>query len=285
MKAGDVYSFRIRAEYKINGKTGDSKLSQYFTYTIPAAESDLVAVESLSFIQDNYTVDVDKAINVAAVIAPENASAVEYGWKVEDPSIAVAAVSEDKKSVTVTGKAEGHTTVTVSTPDGAKSASFEVYVTNPDDKKVEAIKFDTEKVTVAEGQPVKVSITITPEDAKASFEWESDNEKYATVKVADDEKSAIVTGLKEGTTEITVTANNGVTATIPVTITKKAEDDNTVSNIFDKDAAVKGVAVDASHTMTLSVNEEGNFTGAEIKGLDGKVDETMDSYIANIVTK
>ena len=192
-------------------------------YTIPVKDEDIIPVESLTFEESSISLKIDESKDVPLVINPVDATSVNYAWKSEDPAVAVATVSDDKKSVTITAKKAGHTLITVATPDGEKTASFIVYVVDPKATPVEKINLSSDTVTVATEASNKVSITITPEDASGSFVWESENPLIATVKVADDEKSAQITGVKEGETKVTVTSNNGVKATITVKVTAKEE--------------------------------------------------------------
>ena len=57
------------------------------------------------------------------------------------------------------------------------------------------------------------------------------------------------------------------------------------SNSYHKEDAVAGVsAMDAEHTLRLTLDQKGNFSDAVILGADGEVDTSVDSYIANIFT-
>ena len=62
--------------------------------------------------------------------------------------------------------------------------------------------------------------------------------------------------------------------------------DNGKSNTFSKEDAIAGVTViDDVHTLKLETDAKGLFTGAKIVKADGTVDTSVNSYIANIVTK
>ncbi|MBR3736294.1 MAG: Ig-like domain-containing protein, partial [Lachnospiraceae bacterium] len=76
--------------------------------------------------------------------------------------------------------------------------------------------------TAEVGSTEKVSISIKPEEATGKFEWTTENPTVATVKPADDEKSAQITAVGEGETKITVNSN-GVKATITVKVVAKKE--------------------------------------------------------------
>ena len=226
LKEGDIYNYRIIAEYN-PGRIGDadhynSKLSDVVTYTVPVKDSDIIPVKSITFEDSSVTVKKDESQKIDLVIDPTNASSVNYVWTTEDEKVAVATVSDDKKSVTITGKSEGHTMISVSTPDGKLEASFIVYVVDPKTVLVNEITADKKEVSIEVDATEKVSITIKPEDATGKFEWTSENPTVATVKPADDEKSAQITGVKEGETKVTVNSN-GVETTIVVKVVPKKE--------------------------------------------------------------
>ncbi len=68
-------------------------------------------------------------------------------------------------------------------------------------------------VTVLEGESVKVSATVTPSDATyKTVKWTSSDETVATVA------GGRITGVTPGTATITATTQNGLTATVKVTV-------------------------------------------------------------------
>ena len=74
------------------------------------------------------------------------------------------------------------------------------------------LAFDAEALSVG----VKEKVTLKPqvnEGARVKYTWTTGNKKVATVS-----KKGVVTGVKAGTTEITVKTQNGLTATVKVTV-------------------------------------------------------------------
>lgn len=69
-------------------------------------------------------------------------------------------------------------------------------------------------MTVAAGQTVTLTPTITPADAVTTLTWSSDDETIATVN-----SSGVVTGVKKGQTFINVETDNGKTAYCKLTVT------------------------------------------------------------------
>ena len=74
------------------------------------------------------------------------------------------------------------------------------------------LAFDAEALSVG----VKEKVTLKPqvnEGAKVKYTWSTGNKKVATVS-----KKGVVTGVKAGSTDITVKTQNGLTATVKVTV-------------------------------------------------------------------
>lgn len=80
---------------------------------------------------------------------------------------------------------------------------------------VKSVTIDQAAPTVEEGKTVALTATVVDADAEYTLAWASDNTAVATVDAA----TGVVTGVKEGTANITVTAAEGVTATVAVTVT------------------------------------------------------------------
>lgn len=80
-----------------------------------------------------------------------------------------------------------------------------------------AITAGADTATVAEGAKVTVPFTLTPPNATTTVTASSSAEGYATVEVKG--KSVEITGVDAGSATITLTAGEGVTDTIAVTVT------------------------------------------------------------------
>lgn len=88
--------------------------------------------------------------------------------------------------------------------------------------KVTSIEFQESEVKVAAGSAVAPKYVVEPLAASnKTLSWKSDDETIATVK------DGAITGVKEGTTTITATANDnsGVTATVTVVVEKSMQND------------------------------------------------------------
>lgn len=90
-----------------------------------------------------------------------------------------------------------------------------------EDVKVTGITVASTDISLEEGATKAITATVTPDNAtNKEVTYKSTDETIATV----DEKGA-VTGVKEGTTTVTVTSkeNAEITATVNITVTKKSE--------------------------------------------------------------
>ncbi len=86
---------------------------------------------------------------------------------------------------------------------------------------VTGIKIDNSKLSVEEGSTVQISASVLPSNAtNKNLSYESDDTSVATV-----DKNGKVTGVSEGTANITVTTEDGgFTGNCEITVTKKSED-------------------------------------------------------------
>ena len=88
-------------------------------------------------------------------------------------------------------------------------------VTPPAEPTVKSVTIDQAAPTVEEGKTVQLTATVVDAEAEYTLAWASDNTAVATVDAA----TGVVTGVKAGTANITVTAAPGITATVAVTVT------------------------------------------------------------------
>ena len=78
---------------------------------------------------------------------------------------------------------------------------------------VESVTLDQKEIAMNTGEKVKVNATVLPENAKnKGLSWASSNPDVASVS------NGTITGVGEGTTVITATAKNGVSASVSVTV-------------------------------------------------------------------
>ncbi len=117
---------------------------------------------------------------------------------------------------------------------------------------VEALTFDQAEYDVTVGKDIDVVLGITPDNASATtFSWATSNPAVATAGPALDGKSAVIHGVAEGSTTITVTSANGKKATF--TINVKPVGTAEVSAIaLDKSSVTVGVGYSSNIVATIT---------------------------------
>ena len=173
-----------------------------------------VNATGVSLNKSSAKVNINETLQLTATVSPSNASDKSITWKSDNTSIATVS-----SSGLVKGIAEGKTTIRATTSNG-KSATCEVTV-----KKVEAtsISLPSSK-NVYIGETVTLTYTMTPSNAMSSVTWKS-----ADTSIANVSSSGVVTGKKEGSTNITVTTDNGKSASCKVYVEPKPIDPTKIS--------------------------------------------------------
>lgn len=178
-KKGDGYDWDY-VEFTVSGKTVKG-----YVWKDYVQEYNYVKVESIALDKPELTLEIEDTYTLKATINPTNAKYKDVTWVSADSSI--ASVENGK----VVANKIGTTTITVTTKDGAKTATCKVTVT----EKKSQILLDKEEYTVAVNETVKPAITLkNVEDYK--------------LKIADESIACIedgsIKGLKIGETELIV---------------------------------------------------------------------------------
>lgn len=137
---------------------------------------------------------------------------ISYSYESSDPT--VATVSEDG---TVKALKNGPTTITTTVTAGGtqKTASYKVTV-KPAEQHATALNVKETNIKVAIKKTAQITASLTPADSVDTITYTPKDAKIATV-----DKNGKVTGVKPGTTQITVSAN-GLTKVVNVTVTSPA---------------------------------------------------------------
>ena len=168
------------------GKTATCKV------TVKAAT---IAVTGVTLNKTTLTLETSASETLTATVAPAEATNKNVTWKSDKPEI--ASVDATGK---VTGVKAGEATITVTTQDGAKTATCKVTVLP---KAVSEITLAALAIYVGESKAI--TATVKPDDAtNKALTWKSSDETVATV-----DATGKVTGIKTGTATITATAQDG----------------------------------------------------------------------------
>ena len=197
-----------------------------------------------------------------AALVPDNALPTEIVWSSSDTSVATVADG------VVTAEKTGEAVITASA--GGYNATCEVTVLPPDPT---AITLTPGSVTLLVGESATFTYAFEPSDATAAITWESSDTAVATVA------DGVVTAVFPGNATVTVTTENGVTATAEVTVKPIEVTAVTVSSISGEtslkggetlalsvtvnpdNATYKSVTWSSSDETVATVDSEGNVKG------------------------
>ena len=210
--------------------------------TVEPYENKHTPVESVAIREGNQDLKVNDVKRLTAVITPDNATNKNMTWVSSKADIA---------SVSANGLVKAHkageTTVTVTTVDGAKTASVQIKVTAaavppPPVTSVTGVSLNKSSLTLPVGGKEVLTTTVTPHNAtNRNVTWSSSNEAVASV----DDKGE-VTAHKAGEATVTVTTVDGAkTASVQIKVTAAAVPPPPVTS-------VTGVSLNKS-SLTLPV--------------------------------
>ncbi len=192
----------------ITVKTEDGGFEATCTVTVNPAT---IAVESVAFEHETLELEVEDTHDIHVKIAPATATNKDYDVVSSDPEV----VSIDG-DVFVANKV-GTATITVTTKDGAKTATCSITVKERTSEKVAVtgISLDKTSVTIKVGDTEQITATVAPANASnKTRDRVSSNPEVATI-----DSDGTITALKAGTATITVTTRDGgFKATCEVTV-------------------------------------------------------------------
>ena len=167
----------------------------------------------IDIIPESLSIKEGKKGQLSCKFTPEDSYA-DVTWSSSDPDVATV-----NSYGLVTAVAAGKATITAQTENGLH-AEATVSVT-PTPKKVTL----DNSYTIVAGYTKVLKPIVTPSDAETTFKWTSSDTRVAKVDAAGNLK-----GINEGNATITVTTDNGVTATANVNVlaADKGKDSRTV---------------------------------------------------------
>ena len=295
--SGAVDAPAVDVTFKINGKTttidlytsgddisdwapDDGNANEMLVQT--EVEIPKVAVSGITLNNSTLSLTTGQNFTLQAMLSPSNATNKEVTWESSDAG--VAAVSKDG---VVTAKKAGKATIVAKAADeSGKYASCVVTVTEAK-KEVTGVTLNKSSLNLGVGGSEVLSATVLPADAtNKQVTWLSSTPSVATVS-----QSGVVTGVKEGTTQISViTADGSKTAICSVTVSGQAQTEpgTQTGGIIDpatgKTAAAtfSGMEIELDYTST-AYNGSDKEPGVAIQDAYGNdltedVDYTLDYY-------
>ena len=269
--------------------TEDGGKTATCTVTVTAKEEpdpDPIPVDDVTLNVDSMELEEGETGQLIATVTPDDADNKNVIWSSSDESIAT--VDQNGK---VTAIKEGTAIITVTTEDGGKTDTCTVTVTakeeplpdpDPDLVPVTGVKLNTSYLVLIEGEIDWLRATVTPSDAdNKNVIWSSSDEDIATVN-----QNGMVTAIKEGTTTITVTTEDGgktATCTVvvipyqvpdPVRVTGVSLNKNTlklkegatetlIATVTPANADDKSVTWSSDHPEVATVNANGKVTAVK----------------------
>ena len=151
------------------------------------------------------TIEVKETITLLATVAPANATNKDVTWTSDNAAVATVVDG------VVTAVAEGSANITVTTVDGAFTATCKVTV-NP--ISVKGVALSQAEANLKVEETVALQAIFTPADAaNQNVTWATSDAQIATVE------NGVVTAVALGTATITVTTEDGgFTATCMITV-------------------------------------------------------------------
>ena len=240
---------------------GNEKIYDECTIEVYSKSSTIVYIDSLTLSETSLNMSVGESKKLKVTASPSNATEKKIIWSTTDSRVAVI----DKDGV-VLAKSSGTTIIKVRTESG-KSASCKVTVTNkkstpstpskpstpstPTTTKPQITKLviSSNKLNVEIGDTQKISYRIEPTNGEIrSINWSSANTNVATV-----DSNGNVTGIKSGSTEITLNINGNLIGKVTVTVSPK----------------VTGINLKSSSSLSLKVGNTSQINAETIPSDSG----------------
>ena len=237
----------VKSYVIIASGTISSDVVSYTTKTIPA--------EQVILSDDELAMSVGNTYTLTAQVLPENTTDI-LSWENSNPKIVELSQNGELKAIK-----QGQAIITAKA--GTKTAVCLVTV----GAVAESVALDKTEMTIARGETVQLSATVTPADVAEPVTWTSSNEEVASVS------DGRVTGVNAGKATITAaigdkSASCDVTVLIPsegVTISKtelylkKGEWEQLTATVTPEDATDK-LEWSSSNDAVAPVTPEGRVT-------------------------
>ncbi len=214
--------------------------------TVIAKEIPVVYPQSITLSETAMTVDYGETIALTATVEPDDATDKSVSWSVSDTAVLEATEIPGEYKAVGGGVAK----VTATTVNGL-TAVCEVTVY----RKVEEILLMPDAIDVVEGSSVTVTAEILPVDATDKvLTWTVEDSDVATIE-ASSEAGCVIHIAGEGSTVLTVTCSDGVSATCLINGRSGIEaimDESGTADVYTATGLLLRRAADADYIRTLA---------------------------------
>ena len=177
----------------------DSRVNKNLTIKAKWENNNTADVEGIELDQNEVALLPGDTMPLIATVLPSDARDQSVKWESSDPEKVTVDEYGNIKAIAI-----GSSTITATTNEGGFTAKCKVVVSNSVIK-VTGIEVAEESIEVGSGKTERIKASITPSNAtNTGLIWKSDDEKIATVS-----STGLVTGVKKGSTTITVTTKDG----------------------------------------------------------------------------
>ena len=203
---GNIKTLKVGTA-NITVKTADGGFTAVCKLTVEAPN-----VSGVKLDKETLTLKRGETGKLTATVEPADAANKSVTWTSSNKKVATVDSKGNIKTLKV-----GTADITVKAADGGFAAVCKLTVEAPS---VSGITLDKESASLLEGDTLQLTAAVAPEDAgNKGLKWSSSDAGVAAV----DEKG-LVTAVKAGTADITVTTDDGgFTAVCKVEIAKKIE--------------------------------------------------------------
>lgn len=223
-------------------------------------------VQSVGLNKTELALEVGKTGTLEAIVEPSDATNKNVTWSSSNPEVATV------DNGVVTAVSAGEAIITVTTEDGAKTATCKVTVNAPQTVPVTGVTLDKTSLDLKTGDNTTLTATVNPESAtNKDVTWISDKPEIAAVE------GGTVTAKAAGTAIIAVTTiDGGKIATCKVTVTPKTVPVSGIqvqgaASIYVGDTTKLTATVTPTNATNQKVTWSSNNESVATVGTDGTV--------------
>ena len=214
-------------------------------------------VEGVTLDQEELILNVGQIQRLIATILPADANNQEMVWNSSDLSVVTVDGSGNVNALHT-----GTAVITVTTVDGYFTASCNITVRNF----VSEIIFENEGCDLEQGKMLQLNPSFIPEDADTPvLTWSSSNPEIALV-----DANGNVTAVSLGDAVITVTTENGITASYNI-------------HVIELEIPIEKIVVESIYTVKVAKNFKLAISLIPINTTEGYIITSGDSSIVRVM--